>query len=95
MQPLSETKLRIGYSSLGDVFQSLSDAILVNVQVTKNLEHESLNSMITIVHQSKACSTLHSTHSGIAAAFIIKRIREANRETQRSVNALKLYIIIW
>ena len=51
MQSLSETMLSIGYSGLGDVFQSLPEAILVNVQVTKkNLEHESLNSMITSVY---------------------------------------------
>ena len=37
---LTETMLCIGYSGLGDVLQSLSKAILVNVRVTKNLEHE-------------------------------------------------------
>ena len=50
MPSLSATVLRIGYSGLGDVFQSLSKAILVNVQVTKNLEHESLNGVIISVY---------------------------------------------
>ena len=37
---LAETMRCIGYSGLGDVSQSLSEAILVNVRVTKNSEHE-------------------------------------------------------
>ena len=93
MQSLSETMLRIGHPGLSDVFQSLSEAILINVQVSKNLEHESLNSMIaSVLHSIPLCT-------GIAEWLLVYITSpgywEVKRGTQVSNSIWKIYSNVW
>ena len=91
--------LCIGYSGLGDIVQSLSEAIPVNVQVTKNLEHECLNSMITSVFL-KLMPVRHFIPlcSGIAEWLLLYKAYpgywEVKQETRISNSIYNLYINI-
>ena len=46
---------------MGDVFQSLLEAILPVCKVTKNLKNESFDSVVTCVYFAIAWMTLHTT----------------------------------
>ena len=68
----------IGYSDLGDVSQSLSEAMLPVCKVTKNLDNESFDSVIPSVYFAIACMTLHTSlprYCGVAA--FVQKNREA------------------